>query len=143
MVEFAIVVVLLITLVYGIVSVGLTLAAKVTLAQAAADGARAGIVATSSSPSTLAAAQIAAANAQASNDVSWMGQGACGTSNTVITCSASEASCSANATQTCLTETVTYNYSSSPLFPALPGLGIIEPTSISSTSTLQVSTPTS
>ena len=49
MVEFAIVVVLLMTLVYGIVSVGLSLAAKETITQAAADGARAGSVAASSS----------------------------------------------------------------------------------------------
>src|SRR3984957_10118040 len=48
-VEFAIVVVLLITLIYGIVSVGLSLAAKVTITQAAADGARAGIVMTTAS----------------------------------------------------------------------------------------------
>ncbi len=50
MVEFAIVVVLLMMLVYGIVSVGLSLGAKMTITQAAADGARAGIIATGSTP---------------------------------------------------------------------------------------------
>src|ERR1700690_3872533 len=48
MVEFAFVVVLLIALLYGIISYGLILAAQNPITQAAADGARAGIVATSS-----------------------------------------------------------------------------------------------
>ena len=52
MVEFALVVVLLIALLYGIVSYGLILAAQSTITQAAADGARAGIVANSSGGST-------------------------------------------------------------------------------------------
>ena len=45
MVEFAIVVVLLIALLYGIISYGLILAAQATITQAAADATRAGIVA--------------------------------------------------------------------------------------------------
>jgi Flp pilus assembly protein TadG len=135
LIEFAIVIVLLVTLVYGIVSVGLTLAAKSTLTQAAADGARAGIVYSSST------AAIAAAESQASSDVGWMGKGTCGTSGTTITCVATEAPCASNSLNTCLTVTVTYNYSSAPLFPEMPGLGVIIPSTIASSSTLQVSTP--
>ena len=37
--------------------------------------------------------------------------------------------------------TVSYSYSSSPLFPELPGLGLITPSTISSTNVLQISTP--
>ena len=48
MVEFAFVVVLLIALLYGIIPYGLILSAQSTVTQAAADGARAGIVAASS-----------------------------------------------------------------------------------------------
>ena len=44
LIEFALVFFLLIALVYGIVFFGLLLSAKVTMTQAAADGARAGIV---------------------------------------------------------------------------------------------------
>src|ERR1700733_1169049 len=47
MVEFAFVVVLLVMLLYGIITYGLILAAQATVTQAAADGARAGIVAAS------------------------------------------------------------------------------------------------
>jgi Flp pilus assembly protein TadG len=137
LVEFAIVVVLLVTLVYGIVSLGLTLAAKVTLTQAASDGVRAGIV------MTTAALQESTSQNQASNDLGWMGKGTCGTSGTTITCVSTEAPCPANTTQTCLTVTVTYNYSSSPLFPPLPGLGVLVPSTISSSATLQLTTPSS
>lgn len=143
-VEFAIVFILLVTLVYGIVSVGLMLAAKVTLTQAASDGVRSGIVASSTitPPATLSPAELAA-NSQASSDLSWMGKGTCGTSGTTITCVATQAPCASNTSQTCLTETVTYNYTKSPLFPLAPGLGIISPSAIVSTSTLQISTPSS
>ena len=78
MVEFAIVVVLLIALLYGIITYGLILAAQATVTQAAADAARAGIVSS--------ATAIATAEAQAGTDVGWMNKGTCGTSGTTITC---------------------------------------------------------
>ena len=67
MVEFAIVVVLLITILYGIISYGLILAAQSTLTQAAADAARSGLVASSSAVTT--------AESQAATDVGWMNKG--------------------------------------------------------------------
>jgi Flp pilus assembly protein TadG len=135
MVEFAFVVVLLIALLYGIISYGLILSAQSTITQAAADGARAGIVA-----STTA---VATAEAQAGTDVGWMNKGACGTSGTTITCVATEAPCTSNVNNQCLTVTVTYNYSAAPLFPELPGMGVIMPSTISSTDVLQISNPSS
>ena len=135
MVEFALVVVLLIALLYGIISYGLILAAQATITQAAADGARAGIVASSSAVST--------AQDQAATDVGWMSKGSCGTASTTITCVATEAACPSNANNQCLTVTVTYNYNSSPLFPELPGMGVITPSTLSSSNTLQISNPSS
>jgi Flp pilus assembly protein TadG len=135
MVEFAFVVVLLIALLYGIISYGLILSAQSTITQAAADGARAGIVA-----STTA---VATAEAQAGTDLGWMNKGACGTSGTTITCVANKAPCPSNVNNQCLTVTVTYNYSTSPLFPELPGMGVIMPSTISSTDVLQISNPSS
>ncbi len=70
MVEFAFVVVLLIALLYGIISYGLVLAAQSTITQAAADGARAGIV------SATGAGAATAAQNQASIDIGWMNKGA-------------------------------------------------------------------
>jgi Flp pilus assembly protein TadG len=147
MVEFAFVVVLLIALLYGIISYGLILAAQSTVTQAAADGARAGIVVSSG------AGQASAAEIQAGNDISWMGKGACyehdalpvatGSPTAAIKCTATPETCPSVATNQCLKVTVTYSYKSSPLFPILPGLGIITPTQISSTDVLQISTPSS
>ena len=134
MVEFALVVVLLIALLYGIISYGLILAAQSTITQAAADGARAGIVATNA---------ISTAQTQAATDVGWMDKGTCGTASTTITCVATEAACPSNANNQCLTVKVTYNYNSSPLFPELPGMGVITPSTISSSNTLQISSPSS
>lgn len=140
MVEFAFVVVLLIMLLYGIITYGLILAAQATVTQAAADGARAGIVAASSAEQSNAEKQAAA-------DVSWMGKGACGESGatppTTITCTATPEQCPSNNNNMCLKVTVIYNYAQSPLFPEMPGLGVITPSTISSTSVLQVSTPSS
>lgn len=146
MVEFALVVVLLIALLYGIVSYGLILAAQSTITQAAADGARAGIVALSSGgsvgpPCTTSACTVG--ESQAASDIGWMGKGTCGTASTTITCVATEAACKSNANNQCLTVTVNYNYGSSPLFPELPGMGVITPSKISSSNTLQISTPSS
>ena len=142
MVEFAFVVVLLIMLLYGIISYGLILSAQSTVTQAAADGARAGIVATSSA--------VAAAEAQAGSDISWMDKGACwephvpsGQANAAISCKASTENCPSNVNNQCIKVTVAYNYASDPLFPILPGLNIITPSTISSTDVLQISEPSS
>ena len=43
----------------------------------------------------------------------------------------------------CLTVTVNYKYNQSPLFPELPGMGVITPSTISSTNILQMSIPSS
>jgi hypothetical protein len=147
MVEFAFVVVLLIMLLYGIVSYGLILSAQSTVTQAAADGARAGIVA-STNP-------LAAAEAEAGGDIGWMGKGQCyepdavppaGAAGAPISCTAVTENCPSNvpaATNQCLKVTVSYNYASAPLFPIMPGLNIITPSTISATDVLQISTPSS
>ena len=137
MVEFAIVVVLLIALLYGIITYGLILAAQATVTQAAADAARAGIVTTT---------PVVTAQGQAATDVGWMNKGACltagpATANNPITCIATTMPCPSNANNTCLKVTVSYSYGLSPLFPVLPGLGVVTPSTISSTNVLQLSTP--
>ncbi len=146
MVEFALVVVLLIALLYGIISYGLILAAQSTITQAAADGARAGIVASTPGGSTgppCTTSACVVGEGQAATDLGWMGKGTCGTASTTITCVATEAACPSNANNQCLTIKVTYNYNSSPLFPELPGMGVITPSTISSSNTLQISSPSS
>ncbi len=141
LVEFAFVIVLLITILYGIITYGMILAAQSTLTQAAADAARTGLVAG-------AANAVTAAQEQAASDVSWMDKGTCGTTTTstaVIQCLASKEQCPSDANQQnplnqCLVVTLIYNYSESPLFPELPGLGLITPSTITSTNIIQLGT---
>jgi Flp pilus assembly protein TadG len=148
MVEFAFVVVLLIALLYGIISYGLILAAQATITQSAADAARSGIVSSSTA--------VATAETQACTDIGWMNKtcGAPATYNTTtctfspnpadaITAFACQMACPSNANNQCLTVTVSYNYNSNPLFPELPGMGVITPSTLSSSNTLQMSTPSS
>jgi Flp pilus assembly protein TadG len=159
LIEFAFVVVLLITLLYGIITYGLILAAQSTITQAAADAARSGIVQGTSTTTCHGHGGVSAAGCiaadQAAADIGWMNQGTCvetvdglqvAGSTGPMTCAASEGACPSNSgpvNNTCLTVTVRYAYSSSPLFPELPGLGVITPSTISSTNVLQLSTPSS
>lgn len=155
MIEFAIVVVLLITLLYGIITYGVILAAQATVTQAAADAARAGLVlgsATTTCGSTSNTYSSACtADTQANTDLGWMDKGTCnqwastttGSANVVneagpITCIATRETCPSNAAIECLSVTVAYNYSSNPLFPEMPGLGLITPSTISSTNVVQL-----
>ena len=140
MVEFAFVVVLLIALLYGIITYGLILAAQATITQAAADGARAGIVASSTA--------IADGRGPGRHDVGWMGKGDLLATHVRLTIDhllsrRQRARLPVERQQPCLKVTVTYNYSSCPLFPDLPGLGVITPSTISSTNILQMSNPSS
>jgi Flp pilus assembly protein TadG len=149
LVEFAFVVVLLIALLYGIISYGLILGAQATLNQAAADGARAGIVVPSTTTAALCATTTSpatpcsTADGEAGNDVGWMDKGTCATSATIITCVTTEAPCPSNANVECLTTVVKYNYAASPLFPELPGMDVITPSTLTATNTLQISNPSS
>ena len=151
--EFALVVVLLITLLYGIITYGVILAAQSTVTQAAADAARAGIVQGTGTQTvggqTVSTAGYTAVQ-QAATDLGWMNKGACtevvngvtvAAGAGAVTCSALTETCPSNAANTCLSVTVSYNYGSSPLFPEMPGLSVITPSTISSTNVLQLSTP--
>ena len=163
LIEFAIVIVLLLTVVYGMVAVGLSLAARESINQAVADGARFGIVQPLSSTGTVTSATETSSDTEAVNELGWLGLGACGTakvkcltdSTTNTSCpstysstfgnmcvSSNAAACSANPTQTCLTVAVNYYYTSAPIFPLAPGLGLITPSDVSSSATMQVTSPT-
>ena len=114
MVEFAIVVVLLIALLYGIISYGLILAAQATITQAAADAARAGIVA-------LVDRGRRRSEAQAGTDVGLDGQGDVRHLGHHDHLRRHGGPCPSNANNTCLTVAVTYNYSSSRSSPSCRG----------------------
>ena len=119
MVEFAFVVVLLIALLYGIISYGLILAAQSTITQAAADGARAGIVQSSTASCGPLAPPAPSPPPRARPPATWAGwtRARAATAGTTITCVATEAACPSNANNQCLTVTVIVQLQ---LEPALP-----------------------
>ena len=116
---------------YGIITYGLILAAQATITQAAADGARAGIVMSSSAGydrSALHDIGVYDERGTGRTDVGWMSNGTCGTTeHDALPASRQKNPARRTPNNECLTVTVVYNYASSPLFPEMPGLGIITP----------------
>jgi Flp pilus assembly protein TadG len=151
MIEFAVIVVLLIGLIYGMITIGLVLSVRETITQSAADGAQAGIVQSTVSSAT------STATTQALKDLGWF-DGSLTCSSTSVDClntsgsscpssvtvcvNAYQAYCDSTDTTECLTVIVTDNYSQHPLIPNVPGPDVFVPSTISSTATLQMSAAT-
>lgn len=122
-VEFALVVPLLLVLVCGIISYGFMLSFRQSVSQAAAEGARAAAVA-SSTANRQQVAFAAVANVMGVT---------CGSA--YLTCTmTTPASCS-----TCVSVTVTYAYKADPSKLKFPGVSVVLPTTLTYTSTVQTS----
>jgi Flp pilus assembly protein TadG len=128
--DLVVVVGLFVIVLYGAITCGLILAAQSTVAHAAADGARSGLISVTTAVDT--------AEGQAGMDVGWMNKGLCGTSDTTITCVAATIPCPSHPTARCLKVTVTYHYAAAPLFPELPGLTLLTPSVLSSTDVVRL-----
>jgi Flp pilus assembly protein TadG len=147
LVEFAFVVVLLITLIYGVLVYGLVLAVQTSITQSAADGNRAGIVVAS----TLTGSQLqTTVYTQVQNDLGWLTSGLSSAKKQCngggpITCTLSgPQNCPSNVTSNianqCLELQVSYDYKD---YALIPSTFIPTPSTISSTSWLVVSSPSS
>jgi Flp pilus assembly protein TadG len=118
-VEFAISVTLLLVLLFGIISYGYVLSFKQGLTQAAAEGARAGAV--GSNVSLAVGRSVGAFNKT------------CGSGG--LTCNFTTTSCSGH---TCQQVQLIYDYDHYPLLPKFPGLGLLLPGTLTSTSIAEV-----
>lgn len=124
-VEFALVVIPLMTLVLGVLGYGFMLSFRQSVSQAAAEGARAAAVA----PPTADRQAIAFAAIEAAMSKK------CNAAGTYLTCAiATPASCA-----TCVAVTVTYAYKADPTKPVFLGLGLVMPDKLTYTATAQVS----
>jgi Flp pilus assembly protein TadG len=143
LIEFAIVVVLLVTLIYGIAVFGLIFGANETVTQAAADASRSGMV------YSTASYGVTQAQTTALSDMGWLiGSGATCSTSTVSCLSSSGATCSTsktlcvnayqNTAGTTFTTVVTYNYAQHPLLYNAPGLNVLTPATLTSSATYQV-----
>lgn len=130
-VEFALVFPLFFGVFYAIVSYSLIFVAEQSLTLATAEGARA--VLNYQKASTVPAALVlrtAAACTTAKNLVAPMIQNA--------DCTTVQTACSYDPTMTCIAVTMTYHYSTSPLVPNIPVLGLAMPTNLIGTATVQL-----
>ena len=129
-VEFAIASMVLLVLLFGIISYGYALSFKQGLTQAAAEGARAGAVVSLSEAPTKAAAAVEPALKAFNKDCTSAGMSC--TYSTVAT----DTGCAAGTS--CIRVQITYDYKNYPLLPKFPGLGLLLPDTLKSTSITQV-----
>lgn len=126
-VEFALVILPLVFILYGLIAFGMMFALKQSMTNAAADAARSAIGA--SDP-------VAAATATVADRLDWLG----GKYNAATDLSVpAPAPCPNDATRQCITVTINYPYGSRPLVPTAPGLGLITPDKFTSKATVQIS----
>jgi Flp pilus assembly protein TadG len=131
MLEFALVIPIFVFVLYGLIAFGIMLSAKQTITNAAAEGARAAV----------GAAQDPVSQAQAAKDrvkqaMSSLGQYS---ADDPAQFDAQVLPCTASPASKCITVKVTYPYSSKPIVPPAPGLGLVMPSTLSSTAVVQVS----
>ncbi|HUR24083.1 MAG TPA: TadE/TadG family type IV pilus assembly protein [Acidimicrobiales bacterium] len=120
-VEFALVVGLFVFILYGLISFGMILATKQRITNAAAEGARAAVGQTSAAAAVTAATnRVLAAGLPAGAYTPTYATAACGSNQ-------------------CITVTITYNLAGNPVVPPAPGLGLVTPSTISSSAVVQYS----
>ena len=133
-VEFALVVVPLLMIIWGLISYGIMFSYREALSQAAGEGARAAVAAPTASITAAATGAIGSA-------LGSYGQTCSTALGAALTCnvSAPTSGGSCPTGHTCVTVTVTYLYRDNPIIPNVPGFGIVLPQTLSFTQTVEVS----
>lgn len=134
-IEFALAFPLFFVILYAIVMYSMMFLVQHSLTSAAAEGARAALAyqyATTTSAALTSRASAACTRALAS--VSWMAQAP----SCAQTISTAPAGCTSNTAMDCVQITLTYPWSSKPLLPPLPLMGLISPTTLAGQATVQL-----
>jgi Flp pilus assembly protein TadG len=126
LVEFALVFGLFVFILYALIAFGMMLALKQGITNASAEAARAAVGVTDD------ATAVSKAKATVQQRLSWLGSKyqPGDTTASIGTCSGSSGRC--------ITVTISYPYSSRPLVPPAPGLGLLTPDRFGSTSVVQI-----
>jgi hypothetical protein len=131
--EFSIVMVLLFTLVFGVITFGMLLSFRQNMVQSAAEAARAGAIAPSGS--SISNADAAAQQSVSAYSQVCTAQG----SGLPLECWADPiVACPANAAASCITYNLRFDYANNPVLPTLPFMGALLPDTIEVSSTAQV-----
>ena len=140
--ELAFILPVFLLIVYGGLSFGLALAAKGSVTQAAAEGARSAIGATiiAADNGSQCAAYTRTAQTQALQALKGLGTASTYAAVTPTAGMLAGGACQDNAvTGVIVTVTVTYPYGAHPTIPKAPGLGLVVPASIGATYSVAVS----
>ncbi|MEY2399341.1 MAG: hypothetical protein QOJ00_2515 [Actinomycetota bacterium] len=132
--EFSFVFLLLVFLIYGIAAFGIMLSTKNSLTHAASEGARSALSVSDLPSATANTRRLDQVKATITKDLSWMGA-----NYDVSYVNAAIANCSSTDTTQCVTVTITYPWSSKPLIPAAPGLGLVSPNTMTATAVVRIS----
>ncbi|SFA80639.1 TadE-like protein [Collimonas sp. OK607] len=125
-IEFAFIFPIFFLMLYGIITYGMIFLAQQSMTLAAEEGARAALRYT-----VVDADRGTAACATVTPLVSWLVH--------VDTCTPpAPMPCAASSSARCITVKVTYPYTTHPLVPSLPGMGIALPTTLGSSATVQI-----
>jgi len=135
MLEFALVIPIFVFVLYGLIAFGIMLNGKQQITNAVSEGARAAIGARPQAGENDQQAQERTAKERVSQA---LGGNALGGNYDPSMTTATVAPCT-NSSSQCITVTVTYPYSSKPLVPNAPGLGLLMPDTLKSTAVVQVS----
>ena len=149
--EFALVAVLLFTIIFGIIQFGLILNFKQDVTRAAAEGARAGAVAVAASGGTAEDAAETAAVAAMTEAIDGIGGSFSGSTctpgpavvgTTVMTdelvCEVEVAPCDQDPDESCVTVALRYPYKESPLFGDIPLISVFFPERVAATSVARI-----
>ena len=135
LVEFSLVALLFMFFVYAVAVFGILLSTKNSVTHAAAEGARAALTVSELPAATLDARRITQATTTVSNSLS----GALGSHYDPSQVSASIAGCDSPADPVeCITVTITYPWSSDPIVPLAPGMGLATPDNIRATAVVRL-----
>jgi len=135
LVEFALVFGLFVFILYALIAFGMMFAAKQSLTNAAAEGARS-VVGVVDNPATSGVDErVEKAKVTVAQRLNWLGNKYVESTDLAATIE----TCAGSATAQCVRVKITYPYQARPLIPPAPGLGLVTPTSFKSEAVVQVS----
>ena len=136
LVEFALVALLFMFFIYAVAVFGILLSTKNSITHAAAEGARSALTVSDLPAATLDARRVTQATTTVANSLS----GTLGSHYNPSDVSASIAGCDNPAdTHKCITVTITYPWSTRPIVPQLPGMGLATPNNVRATAVVRLS----
>ena len=135
LVEFSLVAALFMLFIYAVAVFGILLSTKNSVTHAAAEGARSALTVSELPAATLDARRIAQATTTVTNSLT----GSLGSNYNPSDVAVSIAGCdSPTDTHKCITVAITYPWSTRPIVPMFPGMGVATPDNVSATAVVRL-----